>query len=258
MQKATRGTRQNLKPPRPREPSSSPSSYGHRQYPRPHAQRARAQAKRGRDHARGLQRRVDARGAAPASSSRPHYRRSIMIVAAVFTTVLLALLTSPEGHRRVVPLADHPCGIIRSWPQPCVRYHAGRLAAAHLTGVKDRLALFAAQFAPCHVCWLVAYPLAGQVCARPDRSDDCHLYLASERNLKLLHIVMATSRGTFGTSSKIAVSAAQGASISSTNYIQVGRIADQKKSVSDPARRKICDDRCATPAVHAAERSTST
>jgi hypothetical protein len=34
------------------------------------------------------------------------------------------------------------------------------------SGADDRPALFAAQFALSHVCWLIAYPLAGQVGAR--------------------------------------------------------------------------------------------
>jgi predicted MFS family arabinose efflux permease len=47
---------------------------------------------------------------------------------------------------------------------------SGRLLRRSATA-DDRPALFAAQFALSHVCWLIAYPLAGQIGARTGMSE---------------------------------------------------------------------------------------
>ncbi len=93
--------------------------------------------------------------------------RSIMIAAAGFMTATLALLT----------IAWVVTDATRHWPVVLIGWFAlGLSYAASITpggrllrrssGAEDRPALFAAQFALSHVCWLVAYPLAGQVGAR--------------------------------------------------------------------------------------------
>lgn len=93
--------------------------------------------------------------------------RSVMIAAAACMSVVLALLAASWS------LANAP----GHWPIVLAGWFAlGLCYAASITpggrllrrssGAEDRPALFAAQFALSHVCWLIAYPLAGQIGAR--------------------------------------------------------------------------------------------
>lgn len=93
--------------------------------------------------------------------------RSIMIAAALSMTAVLAVMAVSWS------LTDAP----RHWPIVLAGWFAlGLSYAASITpggrllrrssSSADRPALFAAQFALSHVCWLIAYPLAGQVGAR--------------------------------------------------------------------------------------------
>lgn len=93
--------------------------------------------------------------------------RTIMIAAALSMTAVLGALAMSWSHS----------GQPRHWPIILVGWFAlGLSYAASITpggrllrrssGADDRPSLFAAQFALSHVCWLVAYPLAGQVGAR--------------------------------------------------------------------------------------------
>ncbi len=93
--------------------------------------------------------------------------RSIMIAAALSMTAVLAVMAVSWS------LTDAP----RHWPIVLAGWFAlGLSYAASITpggrllrrssSRADRPALFAAQFALSHVCWLIAYPLAGQVGAR--------------------------------------------------------------------------------------------
>lgn len=89
--------------------------------------------------------------------------RLLMVAASFVLTVLLGLLAAAWSYRA----AD------LYWPFLIVAWFGlGAAYAATVTpggrllrrssGSSDRPALFAAQFALSHVCWLVAYPLAGQ------------------------------------------------------------------------------------------------
>jgi H+ antiporter protein len=91
--------------------------------------------------------------------------RTIMLAAAAaLTTVLtvLALLTGDlRGHAEYWPL------LLGGWFLLGVAYSmsitpSGRLLRRS-AGPGDRPAIFAAQFALSHACWLIAYPLAGQL-----------------------------------------------------------------------------------------------
>lgn len=93
--------------------------------------------------------------------------RSIMIAAALSMTAVLAVMAVSWS------LTDAP----RHWPIVLAGWFAlGLSYAASITpggrllrrssSSADRPAFFAAQFALSHVCWLIAYPLAGQVGAR--------------------------------------------------------------------------------------------
>lgn len=90
--------------------------------------------------------------------------RIVMLSAASAMTVALAALAlSWRGHAS----PEYWGVILAGWLILGVAYSAsitpgGRLLRRSATE-EDRPALFAAQFALSHVCWLVAYPLAGQV-----------------------------------------------------------------------------------------------
>lgn len=90
--------------------------------------------------------------------------RTVMLAAAAAMTLFLGLLAAAWQT------GDGP----RLWPIVLAGWFAlGASYAASITpggrllrrssGAEDRPALFAAQFALSHVCWLVAYPLAGQI-----------------------------------------------------------------------------------------------
>lgn len=93
--------------------------------------------------------------------------RSIMIAAAAFMTAVLVLLTASWA---VTDASRHWPIILLGWFALGLSYAASITPGGRLlrrsSGAEDRPALFAAQFALSHVCWLVAYPLAGQVGAR--------------------------------------------------------------------------------------------
>lgn len=93
--------------------------------------------------------------------------RSIMIAAAGFMAAVLALLTVAWA---VTDPSRHWPIILMGWFALGLSYAASITPGGRLlrrsSGADDRPALFAAQFALSHVCWLIAYPLAGQVGAR--------------------------------------------------------------------------------------------
>lgn len=89
--------------------------------------------------------------------------RIVMLSAASLMTVALAALAlSWGGHSS----PDYWFVILAGWLVLGVAYSASITPGGRLlrrsSGEEDRPALFAAQFALSHVCWLVAYPLAGQ------------------------------------------------------------------------------------------------
>ncbi|SCW50318.1 Predicted arabinose efflux permease, MFS family [Sphingobium faniae] len=89
--------------------------------------------------------------------------RTVMLSAASAMTVTLAALAlSWQGHA-----SSHYWGVILiGWLMLGITYSASITPGGRLlrrsSGEQDRPALFAAQFALSHVCWLIAYPLAGQ------------------------------------------------------------------------------------------------
>lgn len=90
--------------------------------------------------------------------------RTVMIAsAAAMTLILTALALSWK-------LSDAPgywYGLLAGWFALGITYSASITPGGRLlrrsSGSEGRPALFAAQFALSHVCWLIAYPLAGQV-----------------------------------------------------------------------------------------------
>lgn len=93
--------------------------------------------------------------------------RAVMVAAATLLTVVLA------GLALSWPLNDRPLywyGVLAGWAVLGVAYSASVTPSGRLlkrsSNADGRPSLFAAQFALSHVCWLVAYPLAGQIGAR--------------------------------------------------------------------------------------------
>lgn len=91
--------------------------------------------------------------------------RGVMLVAASILTMTLGALAGMSVL--VAPGATYWTLILAGWAVMGVAYSmsmtpSGRLLrrSAH---ADDRPALFAAQFSLSHVCWLIAYPLAGQI-----------------------------------------------------------------------------------------------
>lgn len=94
--------------------------------------------------------------------------RPIMIGAAALLTIALGTLAAigavlPSGRISWTLL-------LASWPILGIAYSmsitpSGRLLRRSASA-EDRPALFAAQFALSHICWLIAYPLVGQLGAR--------------------------------------------------------------------------------------------
>ncbi len=85
--------------------------------------------------------------------------RTIMLAASVALTLLLGALA-------LMPLNSWPM-LLGGWLLLGMAYAmsitpSGRLLRRS-AGTSDRPAIFAAQFALSHACWLIAYPLAGQV-----------------------------------------------------------------------------------------------
>src|SRR3546814_5094688 len=89
--------------------------------------------------------------------------RSIMIAAALSMTMVLAALAIAW---RFTDETSHWPIILGGWFALGLSYAASITPGGRLlrrsSGADDRPALFAAQFALSHVCWLIAYPLAGQ------------------------------------------------------------------------------------------------
>jgi len=90
--------------------------------------------------------------------------RKVMLVGATVLTFVLAMLAASWGARAS---PDYWIFLLAAWTLLGIGYSAtvtpgGRLLRRS-SGSEDRPALFAAQFALSHVCWLIAYPLAGQI-----------------------------------------------------------------------------------------------
>lgn len=93
--------------------------------------------------------------------------RRVMLAAAASLTIVLA------GLALSWPLSDRSNywnGLLAGWAVLSVAYSASITLGGRLlkrsSDAEDRPALFAAQFGFGHVCWLIAYPLAGQTGAR--------------------------------------------------------------------------------------------
>ena len=93
--------------------------------------------------------------------------RAVMIAAAVAMTVVLAVLAASWSMHEA---PGYWSFLLLGWFALGVSYSASITPGGRLlrrsSDAGGRPALFAAQFALSHVCWLVAYPLAGQVGAR--------------------------------------------------------------------------------------------
>lgn len=90
-------------------------------------------------------------------------RKVMLTAAAVMTVVLAVLALTWRAHASPGYLGV----ILAGWLVLGIAYSASITPGGRLlrrsSGEEDRLVLFAAQFALSHVCWLVAYPVAGQV-----------------------------------------------------------------------------------------------
>lgn len=94
--------------------------------------------------------------------------RTVMMVAAAVMTLALAALAAVAAT--MMPGADYWHVLLAGWLVMGVAYSASVTPSGRLlkrsANADDRPALFAAQFALSHVCWLVCYPLVGQLGAR--------------------------------------------------------------------------------------------
>lgn len=114
--------------------------------------------------------------------------RTVMLAAAIMPTIVLA------GFALSWPLSDRPgywYGLLAGWTLLGVAYSASGTPGGRLlkqsSSADDRPSLFAAQFALSHVCWLLAYPLAGQIGARAGLGAA----FAAAAGLALLGVVLA-------------------------------------------------------------------
>ncbi|MDC7810915.1 MFS transporter [Sphingomonas koreensis] len=93
--------------------------------------------------------------------------RSVMLAAAAVLTVALGVLALSWGGHSA---PDYWSFLLAGWLVLGIAYSASVTPGGRLlrrsSDAADRPALFAAQFALSHVCWLIAYPLAGQLGAR--------------------------------------------------------------------------------------------
>ena len=108
--------------------------------------------------------RVDDRGPAVAAVLDRVPDRPVMVGGAVL--MVLTLMGLAVGRRSWPGLADPArCVVARGTGYSAVLTPSGRLLrrSAH---PEDRPALFAAQFALSHACWLVTYPLSGWLMTR--------------------------------------------------------------------------------------------
>lgn len=94
--------------------------------------------------------------------------RRVMLIAA--SIMALALAGLAVAARVMPPGGDYWHVLIAGWIVLGLAYSASVTPSGRLlrrsANAEDRPALFAAQFALSHVCWLIAYPLVGQVGAR--------------------------------------------------------------------------------------------
>lgn len=94
--------------------------------------------------------------------------RTVMMVAAVALTLALAVLATISTSMVPGPAYWHV--LLAGWLFMGISYSASVTPSGRLlrrsANADDRPALFAAQFALSHVCWLVCYPLVGQLGAR--------------------------------------------------------------------------------------------
>ena len=94
--------------------------------------------------------------------------RTVMLVAAAILTLALAALAAITAIMQPGPAYWHV--LLGGWLVLGVAYSASVTPSGRLlrrsANADDRPALFAAQFALSHVCWLVCYPLVGQLGAR--------------------------------------------------------------------------------------------
>ena len=98
--------------------------------------------------------------------------RTVMIVAAAVLTITLAALAAISAT--MTPGAAYWHVLLAGWLVMGVAYSASLTPSGRLlrrsANAEDRPALFAAQFALSHVCWLICYPLVGQLGARVSMS----------------------------------------------------------------------------------------
>ncbi|TPG47198.1 MFS transporter [Sphingomonas glacialis] len=91
--------------------------------------------------------------------------RTVMMVAAVVLTLALAALAAITMVMTLGPAYWHV--LLVGWLVLGIAYSASVTPAGRLlrrsANADDRPALFAAQFALSHVCWLICYPLVGQL-----------------------------------------------------------------------------------------------
>jgi len=94
--------------------------------------------------------------------------RTVMIVAAAVLTVALAALAAISAT--MAPGTGYWHVLLAGWLVMGIAYSASVTPSGRLlrrsANAEDRPALFAAQFALSHVCWLICYPLVGQLGAR--------------------------------------------------------------------------------------------
>lgn len=94
--------------------------------------------------------------------------RTVMLIAAFVLTLALAAMTVATAT--MTPGAAYWHTLLAGWLVMGIAYSASVTPSGRLlrrsANAEDRPALFAAQFALSHVCWLICYPLVGQVGAR--------------------------------------------------------------------------------------------
>jgi MFS family permease len=94
--------------------------------------------------------------------------RTVMLTAAAVLTLALAVLAGITAT--MVPGTAYWHVLLGGWLVMGIAYSAGVTPSGRLlkrsANAEDRPTLFAAQFALSHVCWLLCYPLVGQLGAR--------------------------------------------------------------------------------------------
>ena len=98
--------------------------------------------------------------------------RIVMMAAATAMCAMLAVLAATTAYYENAPLFWP--AILCGWFLLGIAYSASVTPAGRLlkrsANPDDRPAVFAAQFALSHACWLIAYPLAGQLGAGPGQA----------------------------------------------------------------------------------------